>query len=98
MEGWLGACHTLEIPFVFGTYDLPGLRPWVGAGPETARLSSQIQNAWLAFARDGEPRFATGPSWDPYDTEHRTTMQLDRTLEPLIDPQGAERSCWEDLI
>ncbi|MEE8559059.1 MAG: carboxylesterase/lipase family protein [Myxococcota bacterium] len=98
LEGWLGSCHTLEIPFVFGTYDLPGLRPWVGTGPETGQLSSQIQSAWLAFARDGEPVLPSGPAWDPYDAAHRTTMRLDRTLEPLPDPHGVERSCWKNLL
>jgi para-nitrobenzyl esterase len=43
MEGVLGSCHALEIPFVFGTLRHPGISAFVGAGPAAERLSSVIQ-------------------------------------------------------
>ncbi len=50
----LGACHALELPFVFGVVHVPAVQMFTGAGPEAAALSTQMQRAWLAFARHGE--------------------------------------------
>ena len=51
----LGSCHALEIPFVFGTLRARALRPWLLASPGAARLSDRMQDAWVAFARSGDP-------------------------------------------
>src|SRR5204862_1095820 len=48
-DGALGACHALEIPFVFGQLDAPGMAVFAGSGPEAAELSRNMQEAWLAF-------------------------------------------------
>ena len=55
-RGALGACHGLEIPFVFGTIGASGDTRFTGEGPEADHLSHQMMDAWLAFARSGEPR------------------------------------------
>ncbi|MFW9825211.1 MAG: carboxylesterase/lipase family protein, partial [Candidatus Thorarchaeota archaeon] len=39
MEGKVGATHTLEIPFVFGTLHKPNMDSWVGGGKEADNLS-----------------------------------------------------------
>lgn len=53
----LGACHSIELPFVFGT--LPAWRgaPMLdGADPRrAAALSTVAQRAWIAFVRTGNP-------------------------------------------
>jgi para-nitrobenzyl esterase len=51
----LGACHCIELPFVFGT--LPAWReaPML-AGAAPADLVRSTQSAWSAFARDGRLR------------------------------------------
>src|SRR5207237_320390 len=56
-DGVLGSCHALEIPFVFGTVDRPGVSMFVGDNPNVA-LSEAMQEEWLAFARTG------AVSWD----------------------------------
>ncbi len=72
--GILGACHALELPFVFGAVREPVVQVFSGSGPEVQRLSEQMQDAWLAFARSGEPAHdgvGAWPAWDPGD---RATM------------------------
>jgi para-nitrobenzyl esterase len=52
--GMLGSCHALELPFVFGVVHVPAVQLFTG-GAEVEVLSSQMQQAWLAFARTGDP-------------------------------------------
>ncbi len=56
--GRLGACHGLELPFVFGTLDAAtGPDALAGEDPPRA-LSAEMQTAWTAFAHTGDPGWA----------------------------------------
>lgn len=72
----LGACHGLEIPFVFGTLRDPLLRMYLGISSVARELSDRMQDAWIAFARSGDPGHAALPDWPRYDAERRATMVL----------------------
>jgi para-nitrobenzyl esterase len=89
-DGALGACHALEIPFVFGNLDGP-LAQLAGAGSGGGELSGTMQDAWLAFARGGSP------GWPAYDGTTRTTMVFGRSSAPADDPLAAERELWAEL-
>ena len=78
LGGRLGACHGIELPFVFGAVLEPWLAPWVGVAPGARKLAHRVQEAWVAFARTGHPGHARLPYWPSYDTEKRQAMQLDR--------------------
>jgi para-nitrobenzyl esterase len=52
--GTLGACHGLEIPFVFGTIGRTGDDRMSGSGGHRP-LSGQMMDAWIAFARTATP-------------------------------------------
>ena len=96
-RGELGACHAIEIPFVFGTLDAPGMEAFAGSGPEAEKLSEKTMDAWLAFARTGDPNHPGLPAWETYGPERRSTMRLDldSTLEDA--PMEAERVAFEEL-
>ncbi len=66
MDGALGSCHALEVPFVFGTLDQPVVRDFAGASPEARRLSECMQEAWAALARDADPSTPTLGAWPAY--------------------------------
>ncbi len=87
LRGPIGACHGIELPFVFGTILEPWLRPWLGAMPGARRISHQMQEAWLAFARTGRPGHAGLPFWPAYDTERRQVMAFGARsrVEPGFD-------------
>jgi para-nitrobenzyl esterase len=53
--GAVGACHTIDLPYVFGNLDAPGMPELAGTGPEVEALSADVRAAWLAFARTGNP-------------------------------------------
>jgi para-nitrobenzyl esterase len=84
LDGWVGACHVLEIPFVFGLQGTENLVSLTGAGPEQDALSDEMMKRWVSFARDTAP-------WSRYDTERRPTMCFDVESGLEDDPRGAER-------
>jgi len=97
LGGMLGACHALDLPFVFGTLDHAMLRPLVGKGPEARALAERIQDAWIAFARTGRPSHAGIGDWPGYEAVHRLTMILDRRCRVEAAPREVERAFWDTL-
>jgi para-nitrobenzyl esterase len=92
--GRLGACHGLEIPFVFDTVDLAS-RQMLGAmlGPEPPQdLATEMHTAWVRFAATGDP------GWPRYDTLRRTTKRFGQRSTLVDDPRAAERSIWAGLL
>jgi para-nitrobenzyl esterase len=89
-NGRLGACHAVEIPFIFGTVANPSETSLIGTGAPTA-LAEVVHAAWVAFATRGDP------GWPRYDLEQRTTMRFDLQSETVRDPHGAERALWTGL-
>jgi para-nitrobenzyl esterase len=89
-NGRLGACHAVEVPFVFETLANPSEIPLIGTGAPQA-LADVVHAAWVAFAKRGDP------GWPRYDLEQRTTMRFDQPPEVVHDPHGAERALWAGL-
>jgi para-nitrobenzyl esterase len=90
--GALGACHGLDVPLLFGTYDADlGALLFAGTGvPDEARaLTALFQSAWAGFARTGDP------GWPAYDGEGRATQVLDVTPEVRPYPEEVSRRLWE---
>ena len=97
MGGMFGSCHGLDIPFVFGTVDEPAVGPFTGSGPDVSALTAQMQQAWIAFARDGDPSCDAVGEWPPYDGAERPTMVLGPGGGTEEDPRAPERVAWEDV-
>jgi para-nitrobenzyl esterase len=95
LEGRLGACHAVEIPFVFGTTDVS--KAFSGSGEEADALSATVMDAWLAFAKTGTPSTDALP-WRAFDAVTRPTMILDRNCHIEEQPREAERRAWDGVI
>ncbi|TAP41168.1 carboxylesterase family protein [Arthrobacter sp. S39] len=93
LDGKLGACHALEIPFVFRQLGCREARFLVGT-QAPAELSGMMSVAWAAFARNGEPAAACLPRWPSYSTQSRETMVLDVQPRVEADPRAALRRFW----
>lgn len=85
-NGLLGACHGLELGFVFDTLG-HGTEPMTGAEPPQ-RLADVMHGAWTAFATGGDP------GWDKYELGRRATMRFDATSQVVDDPRAWERMLW----
>lgn len=88
-DGRLGACHGLEIAFVFDTLRYE-TEPLAGSDPPQ-QLADAMHAAWIAFATNG------APGWPEYDLGRRATMYFDTTSEVVDDPRSVARVLWEDV-
>jgi para-nitrobenzyl esterase len=77
LEGRLGACHSLDIPFIWGTCETAAnMRAFCGSGPAVEQLSETLMDTYLAFARAGDPNSPALPDWPRYETSRRATMHF----------------------
>jgi len=97
-DGKLGACHAIEIPFVFNTLDVPKIAGFASRSPETEAISSKTMDAWIAFARNGNPNHDGIPKWAPYDIERRSTMLIGKEFKVVEKFLDKERVAWDDII
>jgi para-nitrobenzyl esterase len=90
----LGACHALEVPFVFGTLDDPGSAALTGPAPPH-ELSDAMHRAWVAFATTGDP------GWPAYTPDRRAVARFGAGADPRVavldDPRGALRELWAGI-
>jgi len=91
-QGLLGACHALEVGFVFGRYD----DSFCGTGPEADGLSRAMQDAWTSFARTGDPGCPSLGPWPRY-SENRATMIFDRASRLEQAAYDPERRIWDSV-
>ena len=97
MGGVLGSCHALELGFVFGTNHIPGMSSFAGTGPAAEKLATQMQDAWLAFARSGDPSNESTGKWKRYDEANRSTMVFGANTKLEDAPRDEERRAWEGV-
>lgn len=80
-DGELGACHAVELAFVFDLLGHPlyeGLTG--GAAPQS--LADQVHAAWVRFATSGDP------GWSPFDSTRSIVERLGPD-GPWFDPIGS---------
>ncbi len=94
---WLGACHGLELPFVFGGLRAVLLRAGLVTNPGAQRLCDRIQDAWIAFARQGSPGHEKLPDWPAYSRSSRYTMSLGDECWLREDPEKRGREFWDPI-
>jgi len=88
----LGACHSMEIPFVFGSHGHRAMWPLVGAWPGARQLSRRMQDAWIAFARGDAPETDGIGEWPKHTGRSPITLRFDHEdalAEGLGEPERA---------
>ena len=92
--GALKSPHALEVPFVFHNVDFA---PITGTKADKYKLEAAVSDAWIAFARTGNPTHEGIPKWLPYSSADRATMILDVPSRLEHDPRPEERVVWEGI-
>jgi para-nitrobenzyl esterase len=89
-DGRVGACHGLELPFVFGTLDDPEAKVLVGEDLPAA-LSAEVRAVWTGFAS------GAGAAWPAYTTASRTLRRFGQESATVSDPRPDEFALWADI-
>jgi para-nitrobenzyl esterase len=98
LRGAMGACHGLELPFVFGRLDGAFGRTFTDSTPEAHALCQHMRAAWSQFAKTGNPSHPGLGVWSPYERERQWTMRLGKHCELLDAPMARRRSIWHGLV
>jgi para-nitrobenzyl esterase len=94
----LRSCHALELAFVFGSLAVDGNDRFSGSGPAAEQLSEQMMDAWLAFAKTGDPSCQAVGAWPGYETQARSTMIFGKHTRAVAAPFEEERALWAELL
>jgi para-nitrobenzyl esterase len=88
-QGKLRSMHGMELPFVFDHPD--SISFMTGTGADRHALATAMSEAWVSFARNGNPNQAGMPSWTPFEPAKWPTMVFGSQVALLNDPHGEER-------
>ena len=89
LDGRPRAYHCSELPFVF--YNTDRCASMTGGGTEARELAGRIADAWINFARKGDPNHPGLPKWPEFDAETCPTMIFDIVSVMKNNPDGVER-------
>ena len=64
----------------------------------TEKMSKMIMDAWITFARTGNPNNESIPEWPVYTTKNRATMIFNLEHKVEYDPMDALREAWKGII
>jgi para-nitrobenzyl esterase len=89
LNGRPRAFHCSEIAFAFDNTDRCETMTGGGAAPRA--LAAKMSEAWIAFARTGNPNHAAIPHWPAFSAQTVPTMIFDNTTELVNNPDGDEQ-------
>ncbi len=87
--GRLRSPHTMEIPFAFDNVKITARM--TGGGAEAMALADKVSDAWIAFARSGDPNTPKLPHWPAYNATDRATMVINNVSKVVNDPLREQR-------
>jgi len=96
--GIFGATHALEVPFVFGTLDDIEIGIYPKRDEINTKISEQMMDSWISFARIGNPNHEGIPEWPTYDIKNRSTILFGNETKVERDPLREERLAIERII
>ena len=87
-----GACHALDVGFIFGNLN----EEFHGCGEKAQELARNMQDAWIAFAKTDDPSCTRLGAWPRYGTE-RNMMILGLESHVETAPYDGERAAWDGI-
>ena len=87
----MGACHVVDVPFVFGVTDTVPGQFFTGGTDQARALSERVRGDWGAFARGEAP---SGPAW----VEGRRVVQYGPGDATAALFQADDEALWADII
>ncbi|HUB24343.1 MAG TPA: carboxylesterase/lipase family protein [Tepidisphaeraceae bacterium] len=84
LDGRPLAFHCSELAFVFDNTDR--CASMTGGGPGPRALAAQVSDAWINFARHGDPNHGGLPDWPAYTAQSGATMVFDTPCNLVHHP------------
>ncbi len=88
-DGLLKSPHNIEWPFAFDNTEL--CAALTGGGPVAKALADKISDAWIAFARTGNPNTPKLPHWPAFTQAQHETMVINNDSKVVNDPIREQR-------
>lgn len=87
LDGKFKAFHCIELPFVFN--NIARCEEMTGGGKDAYQLADKISNAWIQFARSGNPNHKGLPQWPAFNEKNTATMHFNTKCEvkPQLDKE-----------
>ena len=79
LDGTFRSSHCMELPFVFD--NIYNSSTMTGGSKSTYELADKMSNAWVNFAKTGNPNVFELPDWKPFDTQKGATMIFNNKCE-----------------
>jgi para-nitrobenzyl esterase len=89
LDGRPRSFHAAEIAFAFGNADI--CENLTGGTPEALALGGKMCDAWINFARHGNPNHKGLPNWPAFTPDKCQTMIFDSQCVVKNDPEGEGR-------
>ncbi|MBI1214497.1 MAG: carboxylesterase family protein [Alphaproteobacteria bacterium] len=106
-DGRKRALHAADQTYLFRKMETPAGHSLLGDAKDAAeeaarqRLSDAMQDAILAFVRDGDPCAHDNkdlPEWPRYTTGERSVMSFNTQSRIIDDPAGPRREWWYENV
>ena len=94
LDGRPRAFHCSEIAFVFDNTDR--CENMTGGGADARALAAIMSEAWIHFARTGDPNHAGMPKWPAFSTSTSPTMIFDNRSRAENGPDADEQRSVAD--
>jgi para-nitrobenzyl esterase len=96
-DGAFGACHALELAYVFGTQKTPKADMFFGAGPEADALAAAMTMAWAHFAKTGRPQVDGVQDWTAWSPKAPMAMVFGGDSRPAHPARFDLDAAWHAL-
>jgi para-nitrobenzyl esterase len=83
MDGKYKASHCMELPFVFN--NIGRCEEMTGGNKDAYLLAEKVSQAWVNFARSGNPNHKQLPNWPVYNATNTATMHFNNNC--IVKPQ-----------
>jgi para-nitrobenzyl esterase len=95
LDGRPMAFHCAEISFCFDNTEVS--ETMTGGGPGARALGEKVSQAWIDFAKKGDPNHAGLPRWSPVSSDKVPTMIFDEVCEVKDYPDRAAQQLMDSI-
>ena len=95
---WILTLLAVQWPFADFLMSKAAENRFFGTGEAAEALSDAMMDAWITFAKTGNPSNGTSGTWDAYDASDRATMIFgDGAPYMMSAPNEVRRKAWQNV-